>query len=1407
MSDGKKTPNRLSTPKITNDSKTPTDKNAKISEKLNETKTPRIPLFTFAKGKSHSRPSTPTHKTRTLSKEAKTTPRKMHQETKSSPLRKDANNSSSHSSLGKVSNSKLLFLLRSKTSLGRIESNNSTTASAKTQATIDQAPLLPHAIQQTPNLNTKPEHTIIPISKTRNNNSFLSGVKSLLNKGQIRDHSDGVLSKNMINMPCVFEKSLKEKTTIASATPASYKENKTIESDKLEGGNETVNLIQKAPLSVVLPAPNVDDSDTSRILGNKEPKNFASTKPNITLQDASGTEKSNRESPTKHLKTNFKKPETGDTPNAPPPKFDTSDSTRNQTPKISYPSLKKFNTGEDKSVSTTEIITIPSLAEFVFSAREMKEDADLRRMEILKSPHSSKKSPEKPLGLKDNQDVSTEDEVSDYTASPSKSESDRSGNNSKAPFSAGPEIAENKNDINGSETNGNDKTKEVKIKRPETKITEAYMNKASINEAVGTIRQITHKGPINSGKTVFQSSQKIETDPLQKAFQTNSTIEISSFNPSKRARVEDLLNPSKKNKLNKESFSNTPKGTANPSVHPETQLAIKDASNTKEIINVIDTGKQDILVSSPQSDALRSTQTIIQRDNLQKNVRDPSQAEYTSAKSSVAIKKRDNSKSPPPAHNNKEPAKKKWSSVLDEEGVPEAVESRSLLNLFSNVFKTSLHSKNKSPIGNALHMLGQKPSAPEVAVTTESLGNKSDDMPLSQPVNGSKPEYTNDPQTSLSQPTGAGEAVAQSIKSSLLDLAKDKQIMEEKFNRGRTDTGISHPAKMELIYISDPDKRYSENDSSSDLESLSSRESDEIKVVKDIDTSTGKNQNQTWSDPELEWRRSERELTKNILRSLDDNTKYDKKTMCILIEQGIPRHSHLSNNPLTSVTNNICSVENYETSNAFFYQQVHKRDRLQYLPLYEASTLEESDVVKREDSVNKNTRTEGKNSEQSLTPTKTFQTPTISSPLGFEIINAPINKNGTITKETGVTTHHDISHSKAKNNKENLSKDFWRQEWLANLKLISVSLVDEFPSKTPKSERQTINENMERLKEIFVRKFGSKISKVLTESDIVILKGEIEDFPIDSRVKSLYNDTQNKPGTKKTRFWSYKKTLRFVVNMGIHIHMPQKPISKLALVKPQEVVPQQIIDAKLKPNDKKSQPTKELSSIKHVAAPPPAASKPVRQQQKIANKERLPEKEQIDGKNEERKKVVENGEVEPQNIPLSHLNAVSSGYTNLDKNVATAEDQPDTQSEIITDKNTTDIFSSVDVLKTQSVICSQPANIYTSTQKTEYETKNQDNDIEKLEGEHMDDDGLSFVDNLLSRTELILDEKEKQLVAANEIIQSLSSVIMRDEIKITSLRGDLNFTKKSLKDAKSQISEKDARIQKLMLRVFKKRRG
>lgn len=66
----------------------------------------------------------------------------------------------------------------------------------------------------------------------------------------------------------LFEKSLEEKATIVSTTPDSHKEKRAIiETDKLEGGNKTVD--QNPPHSIALPTPNVGTNDTSRLLGNK----------------------------------------------------------------------------------------------------------------------------------------------------------------------------------------------------------------------------------------------------------------------------------------------------------------------------------------------------------------------------------------------------------------------------------------------------------------------------------------------------------------------------------------------------------------------------------------------------------------------------------------------------------------------------------------------------------------------------------------------------------------------------------------------------------------------------------------------------------------------------------------------------------------------------------------------------------------------------------------------------------------------------------------------------------------------------------------------------------------------------------------------------------------------------------
>nr|1NYH_A Chain A, Regulatory protein SIR4 [Saccharomyces cerevisiae] len=152
------------------------------------------------------------------------------------------------------------------------------------------------------------------------------------------------------------------------------------------------------------------------------------------------------------------------------------------------------------------------------------------------------------------------------------------------------------------------------------------------------------------------------------------------------------------------------------------------------------------------------------------------------------------------------------------------------------------------------------------------------------------------------------------------------------------------------------------------------------------------------------------------------------------------------------------------------------------------------------------------------------------------------------------------------------------------------------------------------------------------------------------------------------------------------------------------------------------------------------------------------------------------------------------------KRVPIVEDRRVKQLDDITDSNTTEILTSVDVLGTHSQTGTQQSNMYTSTQKTELEIDNKDSVTEC--SKDMKEDGLSFVDIVLSKAASALDEKEKQLAVANEIIRSLSDEVMRNEIRITSLQGDLTFTKKCLENARSQISEKDAKINKLMEKDF-----
>lgn len=92
----------------------------------------------------------------------------------------------------------------------------------------------------------------------------------------------------------------------------------------------------------------------------------------------------------------------------------------------------------------------------------------------------------------------------------------------------------------------------------------------------------------------------------------------------------------------------------------------------------------------------------------------------------------------------------------------------------------------------------------------------------------------------------------------------------------------------------------------------------------------------TLTDPSAEKRKNDREVAIDVLVKLKDKRTYDRKTIAELVEKGVPNHRALEGNSCVSVTNDVCSVNNYETSHAYYYQQLDKRSKLSWIPLHAA---------------------------------------------------------------------------------------------------------------------------------------------------------------------------------------------------------------------------------------------------------------------------------------------------------------------------------------------------------------------------------------------------------------------------------------------------------------------------------------
>ncbi|GAV51860.1 hypothetical protein ZYGR_0AF03310 [Zygosaccharomyces rouxii] len=91
-------------------------------------------------------------------------------------------------------------------------------------------------------------------------------------------------------------------------------------------------------------------------------------------------------------------------------------------------------------------------------------------------------------------------------------------------------------------------------------------------------------------------------------------------------------------------------------------------------------------------------------------------------------------------------------------------------------------------------------------------------------------------------------------------------------------------------------------------------------------------------DPMAEKRKNDREVAIDALAKLRDRKTFDRETFAQIIEKGVADHRALEGNPNASVTNDVCSVNNYETSHAYYYQQFDRRSKLAWISLHEPTT-------------------------------------------------------------------------------------------------------------------------------------------------------------------------------------------------------------------------------------------------------------------------------------------------------------------------------------------------------------------------------------------------------------------------------------------------------------------------------------
>ncbi|KAH7583397.1 Regulatory protein SIR4 [Nakaseomyces glabratus] len=287
--------------------------------------------------------------------------------------------------------------------------------------------------------------------------------------------------------------------------------------------------------------------------------------------------------------------------------------------------------------------------------------------------------------------------------------------------------------------------------------------------------------------------------------------------------------------------------------------------------------------------------------------------------------------------------------------------------------------------------------------------------------------------------------------------------------------------KMQMIYLSDEDSdiELSSDNNSVDSDRIPSYLRNYIGSSSTEVTTSSLSESAQAFNFESEKRRIDRFLNIEVNEYLGTRNAYSRSSILEIIKKAVPQYLPLEAGVDVSVTNDICSVDNYLSSSAHLYQQLHKRDKM---------------VTDRSDySFLKNTH---------------FS----ESPAYYAEVD---------NQEEG----NDITSSKKGSNSDGVrtSKHKWRSQWLNHLRSAYVYFFADPESLLFDPEITTIIH-------VFVNEFKVNVAKVFSNDVDIIIK--IEGNNSNNQLwKNLERKLVNIP--KNIRVWDVPKALNFIKNMDI----------------------------------------------------------------------------------------------------------------------------------------------------------------------------------------------------------------------------------------------------------------------------------